>query len=61
MPMIGGVPTRHIDGTFVCGINIAPGQVSTWFKDTGKTAPLYIDYIRDITQINNWVRPVGTF
>jgi len=61
MPMLGGVPTRHIDGTFVCGINISPGAVSNWFKDAGTSMPLYTDYLTDLLSPNNIVRPVGTF
>ena len=61
MPMLGGIPSRLVDGLFVFGVNISPGRISTWFKDVAKSNPIFADYVVSKMHINQWISPVGKF
>ena len=47
-PMIGGLPNRHTDGSFIQGIG-------DWFKETAETIPLYLEDTYDNFKNNYWL------
>jgi murein DD-endopeptidase MepM/ murein hydrolase activator NlpD len=46
-PMIGGLPNRYTDGSFIQGIG-------DWFKETSETIPLYLEDTYDKFKNNYW-------
>jgi len=46
-PMIGGLPNRHTDGTFV-------QKIGEWAKDFDENVPLYLNDIYDNLHPNSW-------
>jgi len=51
-PMIGGMPSRYVDGSFIQGID-------RWFKETSESIPLYMEHLYDKIVVNEWVHPRG--
>lgn len=47
-PMIGGLPNRYTDGSFIQGIG-------DWFKETAETIPLYLEDTYDKFKNNYWL------
>jgi murein DD-endopeptidase MepM/ murein hydrolase activator NlpD len=46
-PMIGGLPNKHTDGSFLQPIN-------DWFKESAESIPIYIDDTYDKFKANYW-------
>lgn len=53
-PMIGGLPNRYTDGSFI-------QTIGKWFKETDNSAPLFLSDISSRMNPNNWWRPQGEF
>lgn len=51
-PMIGGLPNRRTDGSFIQGIG-------KWFKEAQEGLPLLIDDTRDRMNPHNWIHMQG--
>ena len=53
-PMVGGMPSKYIDGSFIQGIK-------RWRKETSESIPLYLEDLYDKIVVNKWIDPRGTF
>lgn len=51
-PMIGGLPNRRTDGSFIQGIG-------KWFKESADGLPLLVEDTRDRMNPNNWIGYLG--
>jgi len=51
-PMIGGFPSRYVDGSFIQGID-------RYFKENAESIPLYLDHLYDKIVVNDWIHVRG--
>jgi hypothetical protein len=52
LPMVGGLPNRRNDGTFV-------QRIGKWFRDSGESIGLLLDDTMDRMNPNNWAGQLG--